>query len=163
MGARFWKLILLRATWFLLAGVCLVLALLIAAEHVSGTDSGTSYAATVTAKTPIVGAGTGEAVCRLTVDPAGAPDESDGPTRVRSTTACGSLPAVGEQVQLTWIDDGRTVVAGDSTPVSQRTPLWVAGALGVGMLVFLGLFGWTSRAFKTALDEIDNGAGPTGS
>ncbi|EWT04035.1 hypothetical protein N864_06720 [Intrasporangium chromatireducens Q5-1] len=160
MGARFWKLILLRATWFLLAGVCLVLGLLIAAQYVAGGESGTNYPATVTAKAPIAGAGPGEALCRVTVDPAGAPEESDAPTRIRSTTACGSLPAVGAPVQLTWTSDGRTLVAGDVTPLSQRTPLWVAGILGVALLAFLALFVRTSRAFKAALEEADEPGAP---
>lgn len=155
MDARFWKLILLRAAWFLLAAACLVVGLIIVVQYLPGGERGTSYTTMITAKSPIAGAGQGEPVCLLTVDPGGAPEESDGPTRIRSTSTCGSLPAVGQQVELTWTGNGRTVVAGESTPASERTPLWVAIALFIGLVLFVVLFVRSSRAFTRALTSLD--------
>lgn len=154
MGTIFWKLIILRAVWFLLAAVCLVVALLIIAQHVSGGETGTNYTTTITSKTAIPDASAGDPVCRVGVDPAGAPEKSDGPTRVLSTTPCSSLPLAGDRIELTFIDSGRTLPAGEQLPESERTPLWVAGVLGAAMLGFIALFVLASRAFNRALDEV---------
>jgi hypothetical protein len=154
VGQRFWKLILLRAVWFLFAAVCLVFGLIVVTQHLSGAAVGTDYSATITAKTVIADAGAGDPVCRLAVDPASAPEESDAPTRILSTRPCSALPAVGEQVGLTLVSDGRKVLTGDAVRPQNVLPWWVAGALGVAMLGFVALFWMTSRTFNRALDEV---------
>lgn len=91
---------------------------------------------------------------RRAVDPAGAPEESNAPTRILSTTACTALPAVGDQVGLTFVTDGQTLLTGDVVRPPHPLPWWAAGALGVAMLGFLALFRVTSRSFRRALDEV---------
>lgn len=44
MDARFWKLILLRAVWFLTAAACLVAGLIIVVQNLSGGEAGTNRA-----------------------------------------------------------------------------------------------------------------------
>jgi hypothetical protein len=161
VGQRFWKLILLRAVWFLLAAGCLVLALVVVLQHLSGPAVGTDYSATITAKTVIADAAAGDPVCRLTVDPAGAPEESDAPTRILSPTACAALPAVGDPVGLTFVQDAQTVVTGDATRPARVAPWWVAGALGAAMLGFIALFWATSRSFNRALESFDDPGQPS--
>ena len=159
MGSSVWWVIIMRAFWFVVGAACVLLGLAVIVRQTTGQEApaaGVTYQATVVSSGAIAATGGATPGCRLTVDPAGAPEESNAPTRLRSTRPCADLPAAGARVSLTWIDDGRTIVSDDALPAGDRPPL----ALGLVLLV-LGagggvMFIRANRAFQRVLDD----AGP---
>lgn len=155
-SAKVWRLILLRGIWFMVAIGLILLGLIVAIEGASGrpTVTGTEYAATITGKASVAPNPEDGTVCRVTVDPTGAPAQSDAPTRLRSTTACAQLPNVGQSVRLTYLDDGRTVLTDDATGTGRGLPTWLGAVLVLLGAAVLVLFVRADRAFTRALDEV---------
>lgn len=153
--ARFWKFVAVRAVWFMAATVATLLAIVLGLQMVVGNRSGavgTDYSATIVSKSTLQMPGDDGAVCRVTVVPDSAPDASDAPSRIRSSTDCAQLPAIGAQLPLTYVNDGATVVTTEDAAAADGSPV-------PGMLVLLlAVAGWAmfvreSRRLKRAIDD----------
>ena len=157
---RFWTFVAVRGAWFMLATGLTLLAVVLALQAVTGDraqEGGTDYSATIRAKTSIGTPGDDGVLCRVTVDPGGAPDASDAPTRIRSTTGCAALPVVGAELPLTYFGGGSTVATADAASGGGSSPIPTAIVLVLAIAGWV-LFARETRRLGRALDGTDTEA-----